>query len=360
MALTSRDETDLLLPLFREPGTRASFVTFLERLRRRTGARRAELLIRTAPQETEHDIFVGVDLGEAAGKIRSDGLRLIDHLQRERLRPGRVYGGDEFAAHDPALRAARALAMRQLGLADDRVVRVFEGEPASAWLHIASDTACTAADSALLSSLVPYLAGAIHLFVEVEQAKLVATLDASGLERAGSGWIAFDRAGRVQGIAPAASQSLEAIFGHAPRLGHRPREFGSAVERELAQAAAHFATDPDAVPRALVLAENPRVEAILTGLNHVSGAVMVARCRLPRSWPDRSAEHFARIHALPRREAQLAMLVAEGRSLVEAGQALGLTIETTRNYSKRLFAKLGVRGQAELVRVVYESCALLA
>jgi DNA-binding CsgD family transcriptional regulator len=38
---------------------------------------------------------------------------------------------------------------------------------------------------------------------------------------------------------------------------------------------------------------------------------------------------------------------------------MGLTIETARNYSKKLYAKLGVRGQAELVRLVYESSAVL-
>ena len=54
------------------------------------------------------------------------------------------------------------------------------------------------------------------------------------------------------------------------------------------------------------------------------------------------------------------MELARGRSIAEAGAALGLTIETARNYSKRIYAKLGLRGQAELVRRFYERGASLA
>lgn len=39
-------------------------------------------------------------------------------------------------------------------------------------------------------------------------------------------------------------------------------------------------------------------------------------------------------------------------SIVEAGARLRLTPETGRNYSKRIYAKIGAKGQADLVRRV--------
>ena len=59
---------------------------------------------------------------------------------------------------------------------------------------------------------------------------------------------------------------------------------------------------------------------------------------------------LARELALTPREAALAACLAAGRSLVEAAHELNLTEETARNYSKRIFAKTGTTGQADLVR----------
>jgi len=48
-------------------------------------------------------------------------------------------------------------------------------------------------------------------------------------------------------------------------------------------------------------------------------------------------------------EARLAAALAGGDSLAEAAVHLGLTIETARTYSKKVFAKTGTRGQTDLV-----------
>jgi DNA-binding CsgD family transcriptional regulator len=361
MALTSRDETDLLLPLFEGADAGARFTTFLQRLRRRSGSNYAALIMRSDLGE-EHDFHAGMDVRRLANERCLDGLHLMDPLRQDSLRLGRVYGAQEFDAHDPGLKAASALAMRELDLADGRIVRVLHDGMASAWLVIASAHLCSASDSALLSSLLPYVAAAVRGFLLEQQRQLATSLDEAGLHHAGSGWIAFDRAGRVLAVAPTTARAIESATGHEPGTGQRLRELGPVVERELVEAAAEFAVRPHAPERTLVLLEKPRIEAVLARLDHhgSTSAVMVARCRHPR--PDGAArpDHFARLHALSRREAQLALLLADGRSLAEAGQVLGLTIETTRNYSKRLFAKVGVRGQAELVRAVYESCAMLA
>lgn len=360
MALTSRDETDLLLPLIAVSDAGEAFETFLERLRRRTGSSFAALLVR-AGSDDEHTFCAGADFVRLAREQRPE-LPIADRIRQESLRLGRVYSSDEFDAHDPLLRAANARAIRKLGLADARILRVLHEDLVSAWLIIASAHPCSAADAALLASLLPYVAGAVRRFVLDKQQKLAASLDAAGLHRAGTGWIAFDGTSRVLAIASPTIHTIKSAVGHEPRTGHRLREFGPAVERELLEAAAQYAAHPNAPKRTLILLDDPRIEAVLGGFDNggAVGAVMVASCRHARRAGDARAELFGCLHALSRREADLAVLLADGQSLAEAGQTLGLTIETTRNYSKRLFAKVGVRGQGELVRAVYESCAMLA
>jgi len=59
-------------------------------------------------------------------------------------------------------------------------------------------------------------------------------------------------------------------------------------------------------------------------------------------------------------EARLAWAIAQGMSISEAAADLGLTVETARNYSKKIYAKTGARGQAELVRNILTGVLALA
>jgi DNA-binding CsgD family transcriptional regulator len=68
----------------------------------------------------------------------------------------------------------------------------------------------------------------------------------------------------------------------------------------------------------------------------------------------------ARIFGLTRSEASLATLLANGASLAEAALAMKLAESSVRTYLKRVFSKVGVSRQAELVRVIVKSVALLA
>ncbi|VWX55051.1 helix-turn-helix transcriptional regulator [Novosphingobium sp. 9U] len=363
MALTSRDETDLLLPLFAGSTEASPFSTFLERLRRRARATFVAILIQPKHGGDVSQFFVGPDIPRRARELGLNELNLTDRIQYDRLRPGRVYSGDEFDDHDPVRQARRRQDMRKLGLADERAVRLLDDPAASAWLVLASERPCTAADSALLSALAPYAALALRTFVAAAQHTLADAAGSAALERAGGGWFMLDQTGRLLALAPATEHMLAHAFGHAPRLGQRLREFGPGVERALVEAAAAYAETPLAAERAMLLSPEPRIEALLSPAREtgslLGNAALIAHCRQPRASSPARAEHLATLYDLPRREAELAVLLASGLSLAEAGDAMGLTIETTRNYSKRLFAKLGVRGQAEAVRLVYESCAVL-
>ena len=69
---------------------------------------------------------------------------------------------------------------------------------------------------------------------------------------------------------------------------------------------------------------------------------------------------LARQFGLAPAEARLAARLVDGDSLAGAAAALGLTIETARTYSKRLFMKTGTRGPSDLVRLILTGTAVLA
>lgn len=72
------------------------------------------------------------------------------------------------------------------------------------------------------------------------------------------------------------------------------------------------------------------------------------------------AQALITLFGLAPSEARLAAEIAGGASLSEAADRLGVTIETARNYSKRVFAKTRTRGQADLVRRIGQSAARFA
>lgn len=58
---------------------------------------------------------------------------------------------------------------------------------------------------------------------------------------------------------------------------------------------------------------------------------------------------------LARRDAELALLLADGMDLVEAGRTIKLSEDTTRTCYKRIYQQLGIHTQAQLVGVVYKA-----
>ena len=68
-----------------------------------------------------------------------------------------------------------------------------------------------------------------------------------------------------------------------------------------------------------------------------------------------TAESLSQWFRLTPAEARLAQLLVLGHSSEEACQALDMSINTAKTHLKRIFAKVGVRRQSELVQAVYAS-----
>ena len=137
------------------------------------------------------------------------------------------------------------------------------------------------------------------------------------------------------------------------------------VARRLADAVAALAADREAPPCAITLLGETRIDLVLDRADRAAPDLaepdlVAGFCRFPAEVQRRSPSLLADLLGISRREAELAVLVSEGHSLKEAAGRMGVTEETARTYSKQLYTKLGLRGQAELVRMVCDSGAALA
>ncbi|MFW2850480.1 helix-turn-helix transcriptional regulator [Sphingomonas sp. TX0543] len=321
MAFSRIDETDLLLPLHEAAREAPRWRTFLARLRQRTRADSAHLL--TSP------------FGAALPAPFND-------ITPERLRPNRVY-------------AAAELGERAAG--DGRIIRVTEPSGAGAVLAIIGVARVfTAADSALLSALGPHLAVALTGMVAIDGLRARLDLAEDIVARTGTGRISFDRDARVLHFDPIAERIVRASTGNSPAIGQRLRIGDLEAERLLPLAAATFADSPDSAPRTLRLSAMPACNILLVPAR----PAMAALFRSPIATGPQRLAAIEAIHGLTHSEGRLAAALADGASIAQAAATIGLTIETARNYSKRIYAKTGVRGQAELVRLLCTGVSALA
>jgi len=71
-------------------------------------------------------------------------------------------------------------------------------------------------------------------------------------------------------------------------------------------------------------------------------------------------EQLGQLFDLTPRQAGLALALSRGMTIAEAARELGLSVESARTYSKRIYLKTGARGQADLVRFIHRSVLTIA
>ncbi|KPF64626.1 hypothetical protein IP79_04225 [Porphyrobacter sp. AAP60] len=329
MAIIDSDQADLVLPLFREFLDDAPWDTFLLRLLARTGADRVHLIERAgaaAPRWQRRVAVRGFPADAAAEELRAIGG------PPSSLRPSRVYALEELLPLPPEQRAAQDAALAAADIADARMVRIGAGAPALWLVLLAAQGTLGAADSALIAKLVPAIAIAAAQIERARLLRLRADIAEGALARLGIAQAVVGEDGAVL-LADPLWQSL----------------------RPPTPAVTEFLGRPDAQ----CVAPIGQDIAVLRALPGHQGALVAAR-RAPAELPQGAAAVLAQAFGLSSREAALAVRISEGQSLIEAGRALHLTDETTRNYSKRIYAKTGAKGQADLVRIVLGSLAPLA
>ncbi|MDM7954806.1 MULTISPECIES: helix-turn-helix transcriptional regulator [Blastomonas] len=329
---------------------------FLQRLRASAGAGFALLAIRPQGQSVVAELVAGD--GPVAPVRRL--------LARANLREGRGYALDELLdLAEPDARAEVREALHAARLTALRAIRVTEPSGVDGWLAVAGDRALGSSAGALLLGLAPHLRIALRSFAALERERFRSAVTGEAFNRLNIAWMTLDAQGRIV----ESTQSMEQMFqwGSLLRRGRYDRlvPASPAIDRQLTGYIKQVATGTTVRPLAINLSQDPWFDMLVAPLQgdtisgHRSATVIVYVSGDRRSQADR-CEQLVDLFGLLPSEARLAWLLAQATSISEAADTLGITVETARNYSKKIYAKTGARGHAELVRVIMTSVLALS
>lgn len=356
MALGTTDERDLLLPLFTGLDEEPMWDTFLHRLLARTQAQRLHLFIRPGGMTGTPPIKRTIrthGYTRPAGFFDLETFSEVGLLPFATLRPHRVYSLEETTIPDsPEAVQRQRTVLDEASVAHARFIRIVAKGDHNAWLVLLHDrTDFGAGDSALLSSLAPHFALALTMLMELRSLRLRAAIAEDALAQIGVGQAIFDATGQVVITDAIATEELDIQATGRPQIRAGAAQALNAACRELSTAAPEARRTvrfDDELGKDVLLRRAP-----VASDSPLSSGYSVGLVRRPQRDNARSASAVvAATLGLSTREAALAEAISHGHSIVEAGAELQLTQETARNYSKRIYAKTGASGQADLVRMM--------
>jgi DNA-binding CsgD family transcriptional regulator len=267
------------------------------------------------------------------------------------LRPNRVYSLSELLDLDnPAKREEQQVRLNDAGIGDGMFIKITGKAGLSMWLVLLDDKPkFEAVDGALLLDLVPAVSSALAIYSAVYTMNLRLSAAEQSLAMLGMSQAVLDRDGAILACDDRPEHRLD-VFRQLAILG--------APTDPMRRACAGL-SDADTTWRELVHIETAGgLDVVIRPIEHFDElpphpAAAIAVCRAARSEnPANAAKFLKRSYGLSGKESLMALAISRGSTIIEAGALAGLTSETARNYSKRIYAKTGARGQADLVRIL--------
>jgi DNA-binding CsgD family transcriptional regulator len=355
---------DLLLALVEGAFESPPWSSFLDRLRQQARADYASLIFRPPglPTNTVLHLYSGRRSPPHVQRLYQESFYRRDPTPYHTMREAQVYRLDDLLQRsDPAREAYVRDVMVPSGMNALRMMRIVEAGGVSAWLTVTRTTGdFRTADEVLLHSLAPHLKAVLRSFIALEVERTRALLAGEAIQRLDYGWIAL----------AADSSVLEAdvqgrmILERSGVLRQDPQGRLTAASRQAARrivaAIRTLAAEPNARPRAMVLCRDPWLDMLLVPANRAvtsakSVPAVIAYVHGDSVLAADRCEQLAQLFDLLPSESRLALALSRGMSIAEAAAELGLTVETARTYSKSIYAKMGARGQSDLVRFVHRS-----
>lgn len=221
-------------------------------------------------------------------------------------------------------------------------------------------------EARLFTALMPALQSAVRLRGRLEALHARSRVDRQLLEGLATGVVLLDRRLAVCAMNAAAQAIVDEGDGLRVDAQGRLRAGAEPDQRWLDQATSAAATlDAPGRPRLRTL-QRPsgrrgltlEVEPVRhTPMALAERAVFAVFVTDPERRIDDLGARLVALLGLTPAEARLTARLAEGLSLGEAAVQLGISEGTARFVSKRVFAKTGTRGQADLLRLVLRSGA---
>lgn len=273
---------------------------------------------------------------------------------------GRAYDLLETIRSAIPARAALRRQFERYSISALRLLKVTEPSGVEAWLFLSKMGGDF--DSGIdgtLQALAPVIRGVVQVYVRREQERYRAVLGMEAARRARAGWLTLDASCRViehdEGVARLLSASTELRIEGDGRLATTPARFQRQVQRIVRCIVEGGSTKPSS----LALSRNPWIELTIqptrrTPVSTSTPAIALMYVHHDAGQPEHG-ERLRTAFGLSQREAELALLLGHGRSIVEAAEDLGLTVLTVRSYLRSIYSKTGAAGLADLVRIVARS-----
>ncbi|MEZ5504393.1 MAG: helix-turn-helix transcriptional regulator [Halioglobus sp.] len=227
------------------------------------------------------------------------------------------------------------------------------------------------AEKALLQTLLPHLERAIRLHTRINRTERERAVYAGAVEQLLVATIILDEEGRVLSTNTTAAALLAAPNGIVLE-GQHLRLADRSADRELrALLAAVTQARRETLPQAARAMQVPRPGApdlglVVRAVSPAGGAQgrgipsIAIFVRDPQQAAEPPQQVISRLYGLTPTEVNLAMLLANGRTLDETAAQLSISRNTARAHLRAVFAKTGVTRQAGLVRLILNSMAPFA
>ncbi|MFV3308400.1 helix-turn-helix transcriptional regulator [Pseudomonas sp. NY15181] len=302
----------------------------------------------------------------------------IELLRPETVAPGTLI---EFGPEDVEPDCAAYMAALGIG----RCLRSCFAEPVGmrCWVDVVrgqrvSGQAFVEAERWLLLELMPHLARALGLYARLKREEAERAVYEDSLDHMALGCLLLDGNARVLCVNRTAQAIIARQVGLELRQGRllaEDRSVQLALEGAFTKVMRARAGRGTACPGELVRLrtrdgmllgilvepvpptpyyQGEQVPSLILHLCELSQCEAVVQA--PR---DHSPELIAQLFGLTRQEARLAAWLGAGQTISEAAVQMNIAVAAARNYSKNIYAKLGIKGQTDLVRLMCRSVALL-
>lgn len=365
--------SELLASIYEGPLEAEPWHSFLGKLRKLMGANSATLVLK--PPSSGDRGVLRIDGGSLEGIARyQESFFAMDPFLH--IPPGEVKSLLELVPEEEWVESELyKVCMEPAGLYDSLGVDMSIPGEMEGGLRVTRDKASprfTDEDKALMSQIVEHLMRAIRIHVRMNKIESERALYAGAVDQLSLATILLDENGAVLSCNRMAEQllarepDLNVVNGYL-QLGDEvttnelQRLIGLVLEQQqhggpAVIEAMRIQRDADYADLGVAVRPVP--------MNEWSEGRSVPTVAIFISDPDFGAEApvkvITRLFGFTPTEAQLSLLLAEGLSLDETSQALGISRNTARTHLRSVFNKTGVSRQTLLVRLILKSVAQLA
>lgn len=365
--------SELLASIYEGPLEDEPWQSFLGQLRAVMRANSATLVLR--PPSTVEKGVLRIDGGRMEGIARyQESLFAMDPFLH--IPPGEVKSLLELIPEEEWVQSELyKVCMEPAGFYDSLGVDMHVPGEMEAGLRVTRDKSSprfTAEDKSLMAAIVSHLERAIRIHVRMNKIESERALYAGAVDQLSLATILLDEKGAVLSCNRMAEQLLAREpelqvangylqVGDEATTSELQRLIGAVLEQQQHRGPAvieamRIRRDGDYSDLGVAVRPVP--------MNEWSEGRAVPTVAIFISDPDFGAEApvkvITRLFGFTPTEAQLSLLLAEGLSLDEASQALGISRNTARTHLRSVFNKTGVSRQTLLVRLILKSVAQLA